>query len=93
MPRPFRSRAYYALRLSNDLTAPRRGPDAILPPGAAPRGSASRAEPIRRSSGRTTVPQGFIDGRAIGSSNGLAALEARGVLDRLLGLSGVAPAE
>lgn len=34
--------------------------------------------------GRTTVPQVFINGRAIGGSDDLAALEARGELDRLL---------
>ena len=37
-----------------------------------------------RSNGRTTVPQIFIDGRHIGGSDELAALDARGGLDPLL---------
>jgi glutaredoxin 3 len=47
--------------------------------------SGRRAEMIERAGGRTTVPQLFIDGRAIGGSEELAALEASGELDRLLG--------
>lgn len=50
----------------------------------APRGSAARTEAIRRSGGRTTVPQIFIDGIAIGGSDELAFLEAHGQLDALL---------
>lgn len=34
--------------------------------------------------GRTTVPQIFIDGKAIGGYDDLRALETRGVLDRML---------
>ncbi|MEO0819110.1 MAG: glutaredoxin 3 [Pseudomonadota bacterium] len=41
------------------------------------------AEMVERS-GRRTVPQIFIDGRHIGGSDDLAALEARGDLDPLL---------
>ena len=44
-----------------------------------------RREMIERAAGRTTVPQLFIDGRGIGGSDELAALEASGELDRLLG--------
>ena len=47
--------------------------------------SARRPEMVERSGGRTTVPQLFIDGRAIGGSDELAALEASGELDALLG--------
>ena len=47
--------------------------------------SARRAEMVARASGRTTVPQLFIDGRGIGGSDELAALEATGKLDDLLG--------
>lgn len=47
--------------------------------------SARRAEMVARASGRTTVPQLFIDGRGIGGSDELAALEASGELDGLLG--------
>lgn len=43
-----------------------------------------RAEMIGRASGRTTVPQVFIDGLHIGGSDDLAALDAQGDLDPLL---------
>jgi glutaredoxin 3 len=39
---------------------------------------------IQRAGGRTTVPQIFIDGRHIGGSDDLAALERQGQLDPLL---------
>ncbi len=42
------------------------------------------AEMIRRARG-TSVPQIFIDGRAVGGSDDLHALERAGELDRLLG--------
>jgi glutaredoxin 3 len=44
---------------------------------------ARRAEMIQRA-GRTTVPQVFIDGRAVGGSDDLHALDAEGRLDVLL---------
>ena len=44
-----------------------------------------RSEMIERAGGRRTVPQLFVDGRAIGGSDELAALERRGELDSLLG--------
>jgi glutaredoxin 3 len=44
-----------------------------------------RDEMLKRSDGRRTVPQIFIDGRGVGGSDELHALEARGELDRLLG--------
>ncbi|WP_027284077.1 glutaredoxin 3 [Rubritepida flocculans] len=50
----------------------------------APHGSAARREAIARSGGRSTVPQIFIDGRAIGGSDDLLALERAGKLDALL---------
>jgi len=49
----------------------------------APTGSEARAESLRRS-GRTSVPQIFIDGRHIGGSDDLAALDRSGGLDPLL---------
>jgi glutaredoxin 3 len=49
-------------------------------------GGPKRIEMIERSSGRTTVPQIFIDGVAIGGSDDLAALDQRGGLDPLLGV-------
>jgi glutaredoxin 3 len=51
----------------------------------APGGSAARADAIRRSGGRMTVPQIFINGQAIGGSDELAALDRAGGLDPLLG--------
>ncbi|TCZ51570.1 glutaredoxin 3 [Roseicella aquatilis] len=50
----------------------------------APHGSQARRDAIERSGGRTTVPQIFIDGRAVGGSDDLAALERAGKLDALL---------
>lgn len=47
-------------------------------------GGPKRAEMIDRAGGRTTVPQVFIDGRHIGGSDDLAALDAEGQLDALL---------
>jgi glutaredoxin 3 len=44
-----------------------------------------RAEMIERAGGRRTVPQLFVDGRALGGSDELAALESQGELDALLG--------
>jgi glutaredoxin 3 len=39
---------------------------------------------VERAGGRRTVPQIFINGRGIGGSDELVALEAGGELDRLL---------
>ena len=47
-------------------------------------GGERRAEMIQRANGRTTVPQIFIDGRHIGGSDDLAALDRDGKLDPLL---------
>jgi glutaredoxin 3 len=45
---------------------------------------ARREEMVRRAEGRRTVPQIFIDGRGIGGSEELQALDAAGRLDELL---------
>ena len=45
----------------------------------------SREAMTARAGGRRTVPQIFIDGRAVGGSDELAALEESGELDALLG--------
>ena len=50
----------------------------------APHGTPERHEAIRRSGGRTTVPQVFIDGRHIGGCDDLVALDRAGKLDPLL---------
>jgi glutaredoxin 3 len=47
-------------------------------------GGPQRQEMIQRASGRTTVPQIFIDGRHVGGSDELAALDRQGGLDPLL---------
>lgn len=47
-------------------------------------GGSRRQEMIQRANGRTTVPQIFIDGKHIGGSDDLAALERQGALDPLL---------
>jgi glutaredoxin 3 len=52
-----------------DLTMDRAGFDAM----------------VARAGGSRTVPQIFIDGKHIGGSDDLAALDARGGLDPLLG--------
>jgi glutaredoxin 3 len=46
-----------------------------------------RSEMLERAEGRRTVPQIFIDGRGIGGSDELHALERTGELDRLLGIA------
>jgi glutaredoxin 3 len=45
-----------------------------------------KAEMIARAEGRTSTPQIFIDGKGIGGSDELAALNRSGDLDKLLGL-------
>jgi len=50
----------------------------------APNGSAEREEAVRRSGGRTTVPQIFIGERHIGGCDDLVALDRAGGLDPLL---------
>jgi glutaredoxin 3 len=47
-------------------------------------GTPERAESVRRSGGRTSVPQIFIDGRHIGGCDDLEALDRAGKLDSLL---------
>jgi glutaredoxin 3 len=47
-------------------------------------GGPLRDEMLQRSGGRTTVPQVFIDGKHIGGSDDLAALDRAGKLDPLL---------
>ena len=49
-------------------------------------GGPKRAEMLERKPDAATVPQIFIDGRAIGGSDDLARLDREGKLDGLLGL-------
>ena len=48
-------------------------------------GGPKRTEMIERAGGGATVPQIFIDGVHVGGSDDLAALEASGKLDAMLG--------
>jgi glutaredoxin 3 len=50
----------------------------------APSGSEARKAAMARSGGRTSVPQIFIDGQAIGGCDELVALDRDGKLDPLL---------
>jgi glutaredoxin 3 len=50
----------------------------------APHGTPERAEAIRRSGGRTTVPQIFIGERHVGGCDDLMALDRAGKLDPML---------
>ena len=50
----------------------------------APHGTTEREDAIRRSGGRTTVPQIFIGGTPIGGSDDIHALESAGKLDPML---------
>ena len=47
-------------------------------------GGEKKQEMIQRASGRTTVPQIFINGRHIGGCDDLVSLDRRGELDDLL---------
>ena len=47
-------------------------------------GGTAREQMLSRSNGRTTVPQIFINGRHVGGSDDLAALEREGKLDAML---------
>lgn len=50
----------------------------------APQGTSEREEAIRRSGGRTSVPQIFVAGLHIGGCDDLMALDRAGKLDALL---------
>ena len=50
----------------------------------APHGTAEREEAIRRSGGRTSVPQIFVNGSLVGGCDDLVALDRAGKLDPLL---------
>jgi glutaredoxin 3 len=48
---------------------------------------ARKKEMVERSGGAKTVPQVFVDGKHIGDCEGIHALDARGELDKALGLA------
>jgi glutaredoxin 3 len=45
-----------------------------------------RGEMVERAGGRTSTPQIFVDGQALGGSDDIAALNRKGELDGLLGI-------
>lgn len=47
----------------------------------------ARDQMIARAEGRRTVPQIFVDGRYLGDSDALVALDRAGQLDAMLGLA------
>ena len=51
---------------------------------SAPHGTPERAEAVKRSGGRTTVPQIFIGGQHVGGCDDLMALDRAGRLDPML---------
>ncbi len=53
----------------------------------APGGSPERAAARERSGGKTSVPQVFVDGKSLGGSDDLRALDRGGKLDALLGIA------
>lgn len=50
--------------------------------------SSKKAEMLKRANGGHTVPQIFIDETHVGGSDELAALDATGKLDGMLGIAG-----
>ena len=46
-----------------------------------------REEMTQRAEGRTTVPQVFIDGKPVGGSDDIHALDRAGKLDAMLGIA------
>ena len=55
-------------------------------------GDRAKRKWLAEATGRTTVPQIFIDGRAIGGYDDMKALDRAGELDKLLARSSTAPA-
>jgi glutaredoxin 3 len=72
---------YRAKKLLDDKGAPYEEIDIMEQPQRRP-------EMVERAGGRTSTPQIFIDGVAIGGSDELTALNRAGELDKLLGLTG-----
>ncbi|MEM7024210.1 MAG: glutaredoxin 3 [Pseudomonadota bacterium] len=78
---PFCPYCWRAKRLLSDKGLEFTEVDVLLHPGR-------RAEMIEKAEGRTSVPQIFIDGRGIGGSDELSALESSGELESLIADSG-----
>jgi glutaredoxin 3 len=76
---PFCGYCHRAKALLSKKGVPYTEIDVLSTPGA-------RQEMERRADGARTVPQVFIDGRAVGGSDRLAELDRAGKLDPLLGI-------
>lgn len=74
---PFCGYCYRAKKLLEDKNVSYEEFDVMAEP-------ARRREMIDRAEGRSTTPQIFIDGKPIGGSDDLAALDRAGELDKLL---------
>ena len=76
---PFCGYCYRAKKLLDDKGAEYEEIDIMERP-------ARRDEMVRRADGRTSTPQIFIDGKGVGGSDDIAALNRKGELDPMLGL-------
>jgi glutaredoxin 3 len=74
---PFCGYCYRAKQLLDDKGVAYEEIDLMVTP-------ARKREMIDRAEGRTSTPQIFIDGKGVGGSDELAALDRSGELDRLL---------
>jgi glutaredoxin 3 len=74
---PFCGYCYRAKKLLDDKGVTYDEVDVMVQPSR-------RREMVTRAEGRTTTPQIFIDGKGVGGSDELAALNRSGELDRLL---------
>ena len=77
---PFCPYCYAAKRLLQKKGVAFEEIDVTMVPGA-------RRQMTERSGGQATVPQVFVDGRHLGDSDGIHALDAEGKLDRVLGIA------
>ncbi len=77
---PFCGYCYRAKKLLDDKGVEYEEIDVMVHPSR-------RREMVERAEGRTSTPQIFIDGKGIGGSDDMAAMNRKGELDVLLGLS------
>jgi glutaredoxin 3 len=75
---PFCGYCYRAKKLLDDKGVAYEEIDVMEHPGR-------RGEMVERADGRTSTPQIFIDGKAIGGCDDMVALNRAGQLDALLG--------
>jgi glutaredoxin 3 len=77
---PFCGYCYRAKKLLDDKGVEYEEIDVMEQP-------ARHREMVQRADGRTSTPQIFIDGKGVGGSDDIAAMNRKGELDVLLGLS------